>query len=213
MQTTKENGRRPGRPANEQLQLERRSAILSASTSIFAKQGFAETDVQEIADLVGVGKGTIYRYFPGKDVLFLSAVDFAMRQLTEAVNRAAASAEHPLDRIAAGVRAYLSFFNEHPEAAKLLIHERAHFRDRMTPTYFVHREANMAPWRALIQDLIRQGVIRDVPVERVVNAISNLVYGTMFTNYFSGSNSPLSDQCDDILDVLYHGILSPHKSG
>jgi len=210
MPVTSKNGRRPGRPVNKQLQHERQSAILEAATRVFAEEGFAEADTQKVADLVGVGKGTVYRYFPSKEVLFLSAVDFAMRQLTESVNRAATNAHEPLERISAGIRAYLSFFRDHPEVVELLIHERAHFRDRRTPTYFVHREANMAPWRALIEQLIDEGVLRPVPVERVVNVISNLVYGTMFTNYFAGSTSTLSDQCEEILDIVYHGMLSSH---
>lgn len=210
MPVTSKNGRRPGRPVNKQLQHERQSAILEAATQVFAEQGFADADTQKVADLVGVGKGTVYRYFPSKEVLFLSAVDFAMRQLTESVNHAATNAHEPLERISAGIRAYLSFFRDHPEVVELLIHERAHFRDRRTPTYFVHREANMAPWRALIEQLIDEGVLRAVPVERVVNVISNLVYGTMFTNYFAGSTSTLSDQCEEILDIVYHGMLSSH---
>jgi len=208
MPVTSKNGRRPGRPVNKQLQHERQRAILEAATRVFAEQGFADADTQKVADLVGIGKGTVYRYFPSKEVLFLSTVDFAMRQLSESVNRAAMNAPEPLERISAGIRAYLSFFHDHPEVVELLVHERAHFRDRGTPTYFVHREANMGPWRALIEQLINEGVLRAVPVERVVNVISNLVYGTMFTNYFAGSTSTLSDQCEDILDIVYRGMLS-----
>jgi AcrR family transcriptional regulator len=44
------------------------------ATSVFT-QGFATADVQEIANKTGVGKGTIYRYFPSKEELFLAAVD------------------------------------------------------------------------------------------------------------------------------------------
>jgi len=110
-----------GRPADVELQERRRGQILDAATSVFAEQGFATADVQEIADKTGVGKGTIYRYFPSKEELFLAAVDHGMRNLKLAVDAAAASAKQPLDRIAEGVLAYLTFFDERPKIVELLV--------------------------------------------------------------------------------------------
>ena len=205
-------GPRPvGRPPDADLQERRRAEILDAATAVFSKHGFAAADVQEIADKTGVGKGTVYRYFPSKEELFLAAVDHGMRQLKETVDAAATGAEQPLDRIAEGVRAYLTFFDEHPEIVELLIHERAHFRDRAKPTYFVHRDANMAPWQALFRDLIRAGAVRDLPVEQITEVVSDLLYGTMFTNYFAGRKTTLASQSEALLDILFRGLLTDPK--
>tara|TARA_R110002072_G_scaffold289831_2_gene457108 strand:+ start:47003 stop:47653 length:651 start_codon:yes stop_codon:yes gene_type:complete len=196
-----------GRPPDAELQERRSAEILDAATAVFSENGFAAADVQEIANKTGVGKGTVYRYFPSKEELFLAAVDHGMRRLKSAVDAAIAGVEQPLERIAEGVRAYLAFFDEHPEIVELLIHERAHFRDRKKPTYFVHRDANMAPWQALFRELIQDGVVRDIPVERITEFVSDVVYGTMFTNYFSGRKATLSSQSDTILDMVFHGLL------
>ena len=75
-----------GRPEDVELQERRRGQILDAATSVFAAQGFATADVQEIAKKTGVGKGTIYRYFASKEELFLAAVDHGMRNLKLAVD-------------------------------------------------------------------------------------------------------------------------------
>ena len=146
-------------PPDSDLQERRRAEILDAATKVFSSRGFAAADVQEIADKTGVGKGTIYRYFSSKEELFLAAVDHGMRNLKLAVDAAAASAKPPLDRIAEGVLAYLTFFDEHPEIVELLVQERANFRDRKKPTYFVHRDANMGPWQALFRELIQVGLV------------------------------------------------------
>ena len=47
-----------------------------------------------------------------------------------------------------------------------------------------------------------------MPVERITDVLSDLVYGTMFTNYFTGNQKPFEAQAKDILDVVFHGILS-----
>ncbi len=66
--------------------------------------------------------------------------------------------------------------------------ERAQFKDRKKPTYFVHRETNIKRWQALYRALIEVGRIRDMPVDRITDVISNLLYGTIFTNYFTRRN-------------------------
>lgn len=202
-----------GRPPDAELQERRRAEILDAATAVFSERGFAAADVQEVADKTGVGKGTVYRYFPSKDELFLSAVDHGMRNLKTAVDAAVATAKQPMARIAEGVRAYLTFFDEHPEIVELLVQERAHFRDRKTPTYFVHREANMGPWRDLFRELIRAGTVRELPVEQIIEVISDLLYGTMFTNHFTGRKKSPGRQCEDVLDILFRGLLTETKRG
>lgn len=207
MQGHSESSRGPGRPADPQLRQRRRDEILQAAAEQFARCGFADSDVQVIADHSGVGKGTVYRHFPSKEALFLAVVDRGMQQMKQAVDAATSRTSRPLEKVAEGIRAYLTFFDEHPEVVELLIHERALFRDRRKPTYFVHRETNVGPWRTLFGELIRAGVIRDTPVERITDVISGLLYGTMFTNFFAGRAKSLASQCQDILDIVFRGLL------
>ncbi len=213
MPVASKSNRLVGRPPDAELQERRRAEILDTATAVFAENGFAAADVQEIANKTGVGKGTVYRYFPSKEELFLAAVDHGMRNLKLAVDAAAASAKQPLDRIAEGVLAYLTFFDERPEIVELLVQERANFRDRQRPTYFVHREANMGPWQDLFGELIRSGTFRDIPVDRIGDVISDLLYGMMFTNYFAGRKASPANQCKDALDILFHGLLADSKRG
>lgn len=196
-----------GRPRDEGLGARRSAEILEAAIGFFARQGYLDADIQVLADSLKVGKGTIYRYFPSKETLFFATVDHGMNLLREAVDGAAATAASPLASIETAIRAYLEFFDAHPEIVELFIQERANFRDRPKPTYFVHKEAGMDKWHDLLRSLIRDGVMRDVPIERITEVISHLVYGTMFTNYFQGRTTPVSRQCDDILDVVFHGLL------
>jgi len=199
--------RGPGRPRDEGLGARRSSEILEAAIGFFAEQGYIAADIQVLADTLGVGKGTIYRYFPSKEALFFAAVDHGMTLLRDSVDHAVLAAKAPLASIEIAIRTYLEFFDAHPQIVELFIQERANFRDRPTPTYFVHKEAGIGQWRELLRGLIHQGVMRDVPVERITDVVSHLVYGTMFTNYFQGRTLPVARQCEDILDVVFHGLL------
>jgi AcrR family transcriptional regulator len=186
----------------------RQEEILDAATKLFAEHGYADTDTQLLAEKLQVGKGTLYRYFHSKQELFLAAVDRGMRRLCEHVDNSVAQIDDPPERIAQVVRSYLGFFAEHPELVELLIQERAQFKDRKKPTYFEYREANRERLRSLYRSYIAEGQIRDMPVDRLLDVLGDLLYGTMFTNYFSGRQTSLEAQAQDILDVVFHGILS-----
>ncbi|HEX4149034.1 MAG TPA: TetR/AcrR family transcriptional regulator [Pirellulales bacterium] len=187
---------------------ERREEILDAATKLFAEHGFADTDTQQLADKLGVGKGTLYRYFPSKRELFLAAADRGMRKLCQYIDASIAPIVDPPERIAQVVRSYLTFFADHPELCELLIHERALFKDRKKPTYIEHREANRERMRSLYLTYIAEGQIRDIPVDRLLDVIGDLLYGTMFTNYFSPRPISVEEQAQGILDILFRGILS-----
>ena len=94
----------------------------------------------------------------------------------------------------------------------MLIQERAQFKDRKKPTYFEHRETNVERWRALYRSLIDAGRVRDIPVERIIDVVGDLLYGTMFTNYFTGPRKSAEEQTRDILDIVFHGILSDSEA-
>jgi AcrR family transcriptional regulator len=208
--TTKPNGRR-GRPVDEPSRERKRQEILARAARVFARHGFPGTDMQAIADAAGVAKGTLYLYFDGKEELFLAAVDQGMTCMRAAVDAAVEGLTDPLEVIEKAIFAYLRFFKDHPEQVELLILERAEFRDRKQSTYFAQRDVNKARWRALLQQLRDGGRVRDVPLTRIDDVVSDLVYGTMFTNHFSGRHKPLDAQARDILDIVYHGILSEQE--
>ena len=55
-----------------------RGAIVRAAATLFRRNGFAATGINEIAELSGAPKGSLYHYFPdGKDQIAEAAVRFA----------------------------------------------------------------------------------------------------------------------------------------
>jgi AcrR family transcriptional regulator len=198
-----------GRPKDATYLQKRREAILDAAAKVFAKSGYQNTEIQSVADACRVGKGTIYLYFPSKEELFLAAVDRGMRRLRDTVEAAIANVADSLETLSLGIHSYLQFFKDFPEYVELLIQERAEFRNRKKPTYFEHREANLERWRTRYLELITAGRIRNMPVDRILDVVCDLLYGTMFTNHFTGRHKPLEAQAADILDVLFNGLLTP----
>ena len=199
---------RRGRPPVQGLQERRKEQILSAATRIFAQRGYPATDLQVVADAIHAGKGTLYRYFPTKEALFLAAIRRGIHLLGRHVQSTAAAVEDPLDRIAAAIGAYLDFFSRNPDTLELMAQERAVFKGRK-PTYFAFMDARIGPWRDLLRQLMAQGRVRKMPLERIVDVVGDAVYGAIVTDYFTGRRRSPEAQTRDLMDVVFHGLLPP----
>ena len=62
--------RRPGRPAHGS-----RQKLVSAASELFAERGFTATSPTMVLDRSGVGHGSLYHYFGGKEALALAAIE------------------------------------------------------------------------------------------------------------------------------------------
>ncbi|RXR08832.1 TetR/AcrR family transcriptional regulator [Pseudoxanthomonas composti] len=67
----------PGRPKD----LAKRSAILEAAKTLFLRDGFAGTSMDQIAGEAGVSKLTVYSHFGDKEHLFAEAIQSKCRDL------------------------------------------------------------------------------------------------------------------------------------
>jgi AcrR family transcriptional regulator len=195
--------RTPKRPPD------RRQSIVQAAAALFAKIGFNDCEMQRVASRLRIAKGTLYLYFTSKEELFSACVDWEMQQMQAALAAATEGVTDPFDRISKAILAYLTFFDENPDYVELLIQERAIFRGRKRPKYFEYRDANRGPWREMYVELIRAGRIRnDIPVERIMDTLGSLLYGTMFTNFFIGRSVPMADQFTAIIEIVLRGIVT-----
>ena len=200
-----------GRPRDEALQARRQVEILDAAAALFARNGYPNTDVQQVADALRVGKGTVYRYFPSKEELFLAAVDRGVRQMESRIIADVTGIADPIAILEEAVRSYLRFFDENPQLLELFVQERAEFRTRKKLAYFAQREAGCGPWYDFLRGLIAQGRVRPQPVEALGEVIGDLLFGTVFANTLAGRRLDPNQQAREIVDILFHGILTDRE--
>lgn len=185
---------------------ERSNKILECAIQIFPREGFAATDVQQIADAAGVGKGTIYRHYGNKEQLFLAAAKYVREQMLDEAEAQANRETEPFARLRSGIRAVIDYFRRQPEVVELLIQERANFRDK-TPTFFDDSDQRNEYWVALIQELIELGIVRKLPVNEIQATLSRFVFGAMFVNYLGGPSASKKADEEVMFDILSHGFM------
>ncbi len=200
--------RKPGRPRDPELEGRRKAQILDTAARVFATFGFANTQVQTIANHLGIGNGTVYRYFPTKEQLFLSAVERGLDELKAEMDAVMARPHEGVELIRVAVRTYLAFFHRRPEMAELFIQERAAFPHHHRPLYFATKDDEIeCKHAAFFNHLVESGVIRTIPQERFFAVIGDLLYGTILTNLLTDRRPNPDAQADDVLGVVLNGLL------
>lgn len=187
-------------------------AILQSAGHFFAKEGYRGTDVQAIADAVGVGKGTIYRYFGNKEALFRATADNAMKQLEAAVLPLLSKEDDPLQMIEEVALAYCAFFSKNPHFIEILIQERAEFRGSIPDTHLIYRAKNQGLFEDLLSRGIKLGLIRPLDTFQSTIAFANTLYGTVVCGCLQGQSDDLEELARPAIDLFLSAIRTQKGS-
>ena len=123
--------RRPGpalgTPRAKRLpRAQREEQILAIAEEVFARKGYAETTMEEIAAEAGITKPVIYDYFSSKEGLLGAAISRARTQLrkeTVEVWQAMPPGSTFKELFYVGIRAYFDFIEAHQESFSLIQQE------------------------------------------------------------------------------------------
>ncbi|WP_157982800.1 TetR/AcrR family transcriptional regulator [Aliidiomarina minuta] len=189
---------------------ERQHEILEAAAKIFSKCGYQAADMQVIADKAGVGKGTVYRYFPSKEELFKSVLHEKLDMLRCIMEKAHDAETDPLARLRLVMKAHMCFFEDNPEVLELFAQERAEFRDKTQSVYFMRVSENRDDWLHLFSDIKAAYPVRDISVEDMRDVCADLMHGAVILHDLPFNKKSSSESLEVIFDFYVQGILQ-HK--
>jgi AcrR family transcriptional regulator len=138
--------KRPGRPRSERAE----QAILDAALEAFAEHGVEGVRVEDVAARAGVGKATVYRRWPGKEDLLITALAAMKRPLPEPRGQSV-----PDDLIA--MVDVMARDSDNPCYARqfAMLHGEGERFPKLMARY---KETVVEPRREMIRSVIRQGM-------------------------------------------------------
>lgn len=188
--------RTPGRPRSE----EARAAILASTLELLEEAGFAELTIEAVAARAGVGKTTIYRWWPNKALLvsdaFMSSVIRETRfpdtgsvreDLRLQMQRLAGIFRGPRGRI---LRSLVGGGQSDPELI-------AAFRSRF-----------LLPRRAEAFGILQRAMDRgQLPSDLDRNLLLDTLYGPLYFRMLIGHGSLSTAFVDQVCNVVMGGIM------
>jgi AcrR family transcriptional regulator len=183
-----------------------RRRILAVASDLFAQRSFEKVRMEDVAAGAGVGKVTIYRYFPAKDDLYLTLLEETGRDYLARLREADTSVRGCRARLVALVRAALTFFDERPHLLKLL--DRAGI-DRGRKADFPWLEVQQQFFR-MLQGLFAEGALRG---EFQVDDLELAVRGVVGTMRFQFLYPCVEVSREDIPDTIVGMLVRPAGTG
>ena len=106
---------------NDERSRKRRETILDAAFHVFARVGYRDAAVDEIAERASTSTGGLYFHFPTKKGLFVELMRATADRLVDRVEREVARETDPVAQADAALRTVLSMFAGHRTMARLLV--------------------------------------------------------------------------------------------
>lgn len=110
--------RGPHRLSREQVESHQRERILAAVIVMVGTKGYGATTIGDISGRARVSRDTFYEQFSNKEECFLAAYDAITRELLAEIVAVGTSQASFIDAVRDGIRVYLRFWSERPDAAR-----------------------------------------------------------------------------------------------
>jgi len=183
--------------------------IIDAAVRVFARTGYYNSRVSDIAREAGIASGTIYLYFRTKDEILVTLFREKMALWVEHARREIAGEADPVARLRKLVGLHFAVLEQDPDLAEVVQIEL-----RQGHKFFRGASAHeVGSYFALIQSILEDGIasgrIRaDVPVK----VATKMLFGAMdqlATSWVLGKRAyRLADAADAVATIFLRGVLT-----
>lgn len=187
---------------------ERQAEIVAAALSLAKEFSPARITTTEIAVVMGVTQGTVFKHFASKDAIWLAAMNWVRGQLLSTLEEAAAAAPTALEALGAVFRAHVDFVIAHPGVPRLIFHELQQPTD--TACKQEVRTLLQAYRKLLLRLLgaaIGQGqVLADLDQDAAATLFVGIIQGLVMQSMLTGNAAAMSGQADRVFAIYVRGI-------
>lgn len=186
---------------------DKRDAILKAATRVFARHGFFNAQVADVARAAGVAAGTVYLYFRNKDDLLVSIFEKTMREAIADGRATLAGVSDPVERLRRIARLHLERMGRDRDLAVVFqveLRQSTKFMERFSAT-------RLREYLSSIRDTIAGGQAAGVFRSDVSPTIAAKIFfgalDEMATNWIlSRRRYSLAAEADIVVNLFVNGV-------
>ena len=184
----------------------RKDQILRTATRIFCEKTYHGTTLQDIADAVGMLKGSLYYYITSKEKLLTDIILGAAHNLNKDLERVERANLPPIARLKQIIQEHIKFNTIYRESGTLFLTDRTAISSlEMNELMEIFDRRDKLIVRTL-KEAVEIGIYRPVDVRITALAIAGLCNSTLFWYQPSGRLS-YNDVADIFFDLLNQGLV------
>jgi AcrR family transcriptional regulator len=172
--------------------------VLAAAARVFARRGYADASVQDVADELGILKGSLYHYIDAKEDLLFWLLEAVHAELQSIVDQVAESEGSALERLDLYVRSHVLYNLENLERVSIYYHDGEALGEERLATMTTRRRAHERFVNGLIREAQAEGSADATADPRIfVNCVLATIIGT-YRWYKPGgriSRQAIADHC------------------
>lgn len=207
--------RRGRRPPPEELVERRRAEIIEAAFEVFSAKGYAAAGIADIAERLGIGHGTFYRYFKNKRDILDHVVDYGVERIVSALQATTSRPAETLDEFRDQLRGIgerlFALLDSEPGLGQVVLMEATSIDEEMTQRVL----GLLDTFGALGETFLRAGVARgfvrpDLDTASAGRAITALTLPALF-GALRGESRPeeRARYTDAMVSLVCEGIGAP----
>lgn len=186
---------------------DRRKQILEAAMTVFAEKGFRNTDVQEIADLCSVGKGTVYRYFESKENLFWEIGRTIFWHLEKRLEEIQSQSLPALQKVECFILSSSEFLAEYPARIGILAQIRSIPKQLVVESIQQYVQVRLtSPIREMFREATAEGTIVPAAPQNYYLSVMNAIWGVILL--YNAEEDPLTlvERVRFTIKLLFYGM-------
>ena len=156
----------------EKRRIDKHKRIIEAATRIFARKGFFQAKISDIAREAGVADGTIYLYFDNKDDILISLFEEKMKAVLDNMISRLAVETDPVKKLQEFALTHLRLIEENKDVAEIIQVELRQ-SSRFMKEY---KNERFAQYLDLIGDIVREGQEKGVISANVIPGIAKRAF-------------------------------------
>jgi AcrR family transcriptional regulator len=183
----------------------RRTEIMDAARTVFARRGFDQGIMDEIAQEAGMAKGTVYLYFRSKTEIYKAVLEHDMKILKAATLARIDAAATLRTKIGAFILSRIENAEERKEFFRMMDSER----EPVALTRSQYHEFLREPVLRLANALEKgssAGEIRPVSAERTAWMVADMTWGAIQRRLLEQSGSSPSEEAEFLLDFVWAAL-------
>lgn len=181
--------------------------ILDAAVQVFARQGFNQSTIAQIARQAGVADGTIYLYFKNKDDILVQFFDYKASQVFDRFREEVQRAPHPIAKLRNLIKRHLTEFQlDRPMA---VVYQAETHRSGRRAEDQIRAMSKM--YTDIVAEIVEQGqqqgtIRKDLYLGLVKRFILGAVDEVINTWLHAEDDYDLGSMAEPLLDLILRGI-------
>lgn len=190
-----------------QRKAEREDQLLETATRLFKEKGYHNTSMQDLADALGLQKGSLYYYIEGKEELLRRLLERATSFLAFQIDEIYASDLPPAQKLTWALENHATTMMEHLDLVAVYLHEYRNLPPRRLNEALAVRKHYEQVLMQILEDGIDSGDFRPVDVKMSVFGILGMLNWTH--QWFSPDGDLSSQHVAAILsDLALYGLAA-----